>query len=268
MSLNNQKLDFIIHSETKKKCYDLYQLSNLLGYANKYYIKSYYAKANDTKEHIKTIVSGHFAPYDEIIETFTSRRLRKPLVSQLITILAENNAEQPANENDDNIKTIIGRISSQNSHRSDSPSTNPTGEINNHRSISTFEFSPTQNSTGDKVKQSIKYKVNIIKEVNRYEPVEATCKRDLMDALETDGIEYTDEYTIGKYRIDMYIPKYKVAIEIDEHGHITYDKEKEKIREDYIKKHLTNNIYRINQHNGLYRPAKIYGEIKRKYFVN
>ncbi len=232
MSLDGNKLNVVIHPDTKMNCYDLYQLSTLLGYSNKSYIKSNYTKPTNGKEHIKTVINESFAPYDEIIETFTSRRMRKPLVSQLLAILVQENQPQTDDEEKDDEKAEE-------------------------------EVKPV----AEKVKRStVKYKVNIIKEVNRHEPVEATCKRDLMDALDADNIDYKDEYVIGQYRIDLYIPKYKIAIEIDEHGHAAYGKEDEKNREDYIKEHLTKNIYRINPHNGLYRPAKIYGEIKRMFF--
>lgn len=47
--------------------------------------------------------------------------------------------------------------------------------------------------------------------------------------------ECIKQYCVGKYRIDLYLPKYKIVIECDEFNHIQYDTEKENIRTDYLK---------------------------------
>lgn len=45
------------------------------------------------------------------------------------------------------------------------------------------------------------------------------------------------QYRIGKYRVDAYIPRMKIAIEIDENGHRSYDVRDEKIYEETLRDH-------------------------------
>ena len=47
-------------------------------------------------------------------------------------------------------------------------------------------------------------------------------------------IECKRQYIIGPYRIDLYFPKYRLAIECDENNHIDRDPSDEKIRDEYI----------------------------------
>jgi very-short-patch-repair endonuclease len=47
-------------------------------------------------------------------------------------------------------------------------------------------------------------------------------------------IDCKRQFTIGKYRIDLYFPDYRLAVECDENNHIDRDPILEKIREDYI----------------------------------
>lgn len=67
----------------------------------------------------------------------------------------------------------------------------------------------------------------------------------LLDYLELCfGEEIIRQYRVKRYSIDGYIPKYNLCIEIDETEHL-WKKEKDKIREDYIKKTLNCNFLRI-----------------------
>lgn len=43
-----------------------------------------------------------------------------------------------------------------------------------------------------------------------------------------------DQFTVGTWNVDVYMPKYKLAIECDEYGHRYYDAEMEKLRQDTI----------------------------------
>ena len=58
-------------------------------------------------------------------------------------------------------------------------------------------------------------------------------------------VECKRQYSIGKYRIDLYFIDYKLAIECDENNHIDRDQQEELIREKYIIS-LGNNIIRYN----------------------
>jgi very-short-patch-repair endonuclease len=54
------------------------------------------------------------------------------------------------------------------------------------------------------------------------------------------------EYSINKYRIDIYFPNEKIAIECDENGHKDRDPKYEKEREDFIIKELECKMLRFN----------------------
>ena len=45
------------------------------------------------------------------------------------------------------------------------------------------------------------------------------------------------QYRIGKYRLDAYIPRLKMGIQIDEGGHSGYNQEEEKIYDEIIRDH-------------------------------
>jgi very-short-patch-repair endonuclease len=44
------------------------------------------------------------------------------------------------------------------------------------------------------------------------------------------------EHSLGKYRVDIFLPDEKICIEVDQNNHVGYDKEKEKERTDFITK--------------------------------
>ena len=46
--------------------------------------------------------------------------------------------------------------------------------------------------------------------------------------------EFRQQYQVGPYRIDMYLPELKIAVECDERGHSGYSKFEEDIREQFI----------------------------------
>ncbi len=76
-------------------------------------------------------------------------------------------------------------------------------------------------------------------ESNRYEtviiPVEVTTLNFIQESFRSH--ESIRQYTVLKYRIDLYFPKYKLAIECDENSHKNR-LEKDKIREEEIKEEL------------------------------
>ena len=58
--------------------------------------------------------------------------------------------------------------------------------------------------------------------------------------------EMYQQYSVSSYKIDLYFVKYKLAVEIDEHGHKERDSEKELSRENAIKQKLGCIFIRIN----------------------
>jgi very-short-patch-repair endonuclease len=79
----------------------------------------------------------------------------------------------------------------------------------------------------------------------------AIFQRKEVDILETISRAFHNEksireYSIGKYRIDLYFPKYKLAVECDENNHQSYKILDEKLREIYIKEQLKCTFLRFN----------------------
>ena len=58
----------------------------------------------------------------------------------------------------------------------------------------------------------------------------------LVKALPYDSIK---QFPIGQYKIDLYLPQFKIAIECDEFGHDAYDKHDEEKREQFITDQLS-----------------------------
>ena len=74
--------------------------------------------------------------------------------------------------------------------------------------------------------------------------VEEEVHEKLLEALKMfNGIQ---QYSILNYRIDLYFPNHKVAVECDENGHSSYSVEDEQIRMKTITDHLGNEWVRYN----------------------
>lgn len=87
-----------------------------------------------------------------------------------------------------------------------------------------------------------------------------------------DGLyRYKPQYPCGAYRIDLYLPEYKIAIECDELGHADRDKEYEDMRQKYIEKRLGCSFVRYNpdskKFNIFYVINKVLKEIRNKQSV-
>ena len=61
-----------------------------------------------------------------------------------------------------------------------------------------------------------------------------------------EGEDMVRQYKIENYKVDLYFPKYNLAIECDEHGHSDRDKDYELERENVIKTVLKASILRFN----------------------
>ena len=60
------------------------------------------------------------------------------------------------------------------------------------------------------------------------------------------GIKMIDQYTVDNYRIDLYFPKHKLAVECDEFGHNDRDVNYEVTRQKYIEAKLRCQFIRFN----------------------
>lgn len=69
---------------------------------------------------------------------------------------------------------------------------------------------------------------------------------EIKDFLDEMNIKYILQFPVDNYRIDLYIPKFNLAIEIDEEEH-KYKKDYDKIRQKYIEKQIHCQFIRINE---------------------
>ena len=91
---------------------------------------------------------------------------------------------------------------------------------------------------GSRKPESIKYAQDLGIDVSDIKPrfEEMATLASLMEAF--DGQEMVQQFPIGCYRIDLYFPKHRIAVECDEHGHVDRDTLKEQERQDCITEQL------------------------------
>ena len=52
--------------------------------------------------------------------------------------------------------------------------------------------------------------------------------------------------TVGRYRIDLYLPDYNLAFEVDEYGHRDRDPQQERCREEFLRRSLGCDFMRVD----------------------
>ena len=73
------------------------------------------------------------------------------------------------------------------------------------------------------------------------------------------------EYKVESYRIDLYFPELKLAVECDEHGHVDRDKHYEKEREECIKNKLKCVFVRYNPDSSSFDIGDVIHKIMNIY---
>lgn len=86
-----------------------------------------------------------------------------------------------------------------------------------------------------------RYKFNI-----RSARFEYKYLNEIKDFLDEMKIKYILQYSVGKYRIDLYIPEYNTAIEIDEKEH-KYKQKYDCKRQIYIENKIHCKFIRVNE---------------------
>lgn len=69
---------------------------------------------------------------------------------------------------------------------------------------------------------------------------------EIEDFLDLMNVDYMEQYSVGNYRIDLYIPKFNLAVEIDEEEH-KYKRDYDLIRQKYIENKVHCKFIRINE---------------------
>jgi len=95
-------------------------------------------------------------------------------------------------------------------------------------------------------------------------PLETCVISFLQEVYETEDL--IQQYKVDPYRIDLYFPKYNLAIECDEYFHI-FKKKEDEIREKYIKEKLNCTFLRIKQVKGNQQLKNLSELIKKINFV-
>ena len=77
------------------------------------------------------------------------------------------------------------------------------------------------------------------------------------------GIKMIDQYIVDNYRIDLYFPKHKLAVECDEFGHNDRDVNYEVTRQKYIEAKLRCQFIRFNPDAKDFKMENVLNEIFR-----
>ena len=80
-------------------------------------------------------------------------------------------------------------------------------------------------------------------------------------------IPFEFQKTVGWYRVDLYLPHRRLAIEIDEFGHRQRDPDLERQREQYIKRALQCRFLRVNPDEENFKLAHCLAELTRCIFM-
>lgn len=94
---------------------------------------------------------------------------------------------------------------------------------------------------------------------HKYVPIETSFVINIKKTFHGEEIEC--QYKVDKYNIDIYFPKYKLAIEIDEYAH-KFQNENDNIRQIYIENKLQCKFIRIKEKDDVFDSInRIFKEI-------
>lgn len=98
-----------------------------------------------------------------------------------------------------------------------------------------------------------------------YSRREIEFKDELFDFFKSIGLNVVHQYTVGKYRVDFYVPYLNIVIEYDENEHSNYNINNEKARELFVINSLKCRIIRISDKKS---NAYNLGLITKELFIN
>ena len=88
----------------------------------------------------------------------------------------------------------------------------------------------------------------------------------LQQFLTSLQIPFEFQKTVGPYRVDIYLPQQKIAVEIDEFGHKGRDASYEKAREVFIRGELKCEVLRVNSDDTGFNLATFVADVTRMLF--
>lgn len=103
--------------------------------------------------------------------------------------------------------------------------------------------------------------------VKKYIRKEIEIVSHLQKVLDRMKILYEPQKKVGKYKIDLYLPRQKLAIEIDEHGHKDRDEDYEERREETIQRVLKCEFLRVNPDDQEFDIFKFIGDVMNHIMI-
>lgn len=95
-------------------------------------------------------------------------------------------------------------------------------------------------------------------------PIEADCIGILESAFE--NLSPVRQFFISGYRIDLYFPNEKIAVECDEYGPENYNVKEELKRQNVITRSLNCDFVRFNPYEKNFNIGKVINEILQKIY--
>ena len=92
-----------------------------------------------------------------------------------------------------------------------------------------------------------------------FSPIEADCLRIIQSAFQ--HLKPIQQFQISDYKIDIYFPEHKIAVECDENDHSAYNKREEIIRQNQITKLLGCQFIRFNPNEKGFNIGKVINNI-------
>jgi very-short-patch-repair endonuclease len=145
--------------------------------------------------------------------------------------------------------------------------------VNHHKNIQPHTIFINKDGITDLVSKSNKLQCDKIVDyfgintVTRYKRKEIEILDELVIFLNVLNCEFHDQYIVDGYKIDMYLPTYKLAIEIDEHNHDDINEEYEQNRQKYIENKLGCTFLRVNPDDANFSVTYFIGLVS-KYIIN
>lgn len=103
-----------------------------------------------------------------------------------------------------------------------------------------------------------------INKLSKYICKEHNILINVIKYLDKIKVNYIPQYKVKKYKIDCYLPDYRIAIEIDEDNHKSRNKEYEKERQIEIEKNLNCKFIRVNPDDKQFDIFSFIGDIQNE----
>ena len=98
----------------------------------------------------------------------------------------------------------------------------------------------------------------------KYVHKEQEIVKHLCDFLSELHVVTESQKLVGRYRIDLYLPDYRLAFEVDENGHKDRDAQYERCREEFIRRTLGCDFLRVNPDASDFNIFKVCAQLSNK----